>query len=234
MLIRKLLHLCLAFIFLSNLFGCATSAASKWAHEKASAPKNYRKIIDVHPTAVCEDGNIKICVKLVCESFDCKEQHYLVSLPFNAFTSGKIKPKKKGLQKDILSIDPYLPVYSIPIEKPSNACVEIAEMTVPPESQIRIKKLYIPVDEWRGLYDGLPRNKEDIFAILKKYNDVVPSSGALYTINFVHEDLKPEWIFLAYFPVNVNRRYVKWAKAHIIGTGLENNFFLQSQFSGKS
>ena len=198
MLIRKLLHICLAFIFLSNLFGCVTPIVNEWAEGKASVPLTYRKIIDVHPTAVREDGNIKICVKLSCESDDCKEQHYLVSLPFNSLASGEKKSEKKDLQKDIFSINPYLPIYWFPIKKPSKECVEIAEMNVPSESKIRIEKLYVPIDEWERLYDGLPKNKEGIYAILKKYNKVMISNDILYTINIVHEDLKPEEIFLIY------------------------------------
>lgn len=210
MLIRKLLHICLAFIFLLNLFGCATDnkgvtyysgftgIAKMYASKLASIPITYRKIVDVHPTAVREDGNIKICVKLSCESDDCKEQHYLVSLPFNSLASGEKKPEKKDLQKDIFSINPYLPIYWFPIEQPSKECVEIAEMNVPSESKIRIEKLYVPIDEWERLYDGLPKNKEGIYSILKKYNKVMISNDILYTINIVHEDLKPEEIFLIY------------------------------------
>ncbi|MBW1848582.1 MAG: hypothetical protein JRJ27_15920 [Deltaproteobacteria bacterium] len=200
MLLRKLLHICLAFIFLLNLFGCVYEPALKWAKEKSSVPITYRKIVDVHPAAVREDGNIKICIKLSCEPDDCKEQHYLVSLPFNSLTSGKTKPVKQDLQKHLNSIDPYLPIYWFPIKKPSKECVEIAEMTVPSESQIHIEKLYVPIDEWERLYDGLPKNKEDIFAILKKYNDVMQSSDILYTINIVHEDLMYEEILLTYCP----------------------------------
>jgi len=198
MLIRKLLHICLAFIFLSNLFGCVTPIVNEWAEGKASVPLTYRKIIDVHPTAVREDGNIKICVKLSCESEDCKEQHYLVSLPFNSLASGEKKPEKKDLQKDIFSINPYLPIYWFPIKKPCKECVEIGEMNVPSESKIRIEKLYVPIDEWERLCDGLPKNKEGIYSILKKYNKVMISNDILYTINIVHEDLKPEEIFLIY------------------------------------
>jgi hypothetical protein len=198
MLSRKLLHIFLAFIFLSNLFGCVTPIVSEWAEGKASVPLTYRKIVDVHPTAVREDGNIKICVKLSCESEDCKEQDYLVSLPLNSLASGKRKPEKKDLQKDIFSINPYLPIYWFPIKKPCKECVEIGEMNVPSESKIRIEKLYLPIDEWERLYDGLPKNKEGIYAILKKYNKVMISNDILYTINIVHEDLKPEEIFLIY------------------------------------
>jgi hypothetical protein len=198
MLSRKLLHIFLAFIFLSNLFGCVTPIVSEWAEGKASVPLTYRKIVDVHPTAVREDGNIKICVKLCCESEDCKEQDYLVSLPLNSLASGKRKPEKKDLQKDIFSINPFLPIYWFPIKKPCKECVEIGEMNVPSESKIRIENLYLPIDEWERLYDGLPKNKEGIYAILKKYNKVMISNDILYTINIVHEDLKPEEIFLIY------------------------------------
>ena len=210
MLLRKLLHICLAFIFLLNLSGCVTNnggatdnggvtdIAKMYALKLASVPITYRKIVDVHPTAVREDGNIKICVKLSCESNDCEEQHYLVSLPFNSLASGKTKPEKKDLQKDINSIDPYLPIYWFPIENPSKECVEIAEMKVPSESRIRIEKLYVQVDEWERLNDGLSKNKDGIYSILKKYNKVIISNDILYTINIVHEDLKSEEIFLIY------------------------------------
>ena len=198
MFIRKLLHIFLAFIFLSNLFGCATQLVGEWAEGKASVPLTYRKIIDVHPTAVREDGNIKICIKLSCKSDDCKEQHYLVSLPFNSLASGKTKPEKKDLQKYLKSIDPYLPIYWFPIKKPCKKCVEIREMNVPSESKIRIEKLYVPIDEWERLYDGLPKNKEGIYSILTKYNKVIISKDILYEINIVHEDLKTEEIFLIY------------------------------------
>jgi len=199
MLIRKLLHICLAFIFLSNLFGCAlTRDTAEWAEEKASVPLTYRKIVDVHPTAVREDGYIKICVKLSCESDDCKEQHYLVSLPFNSLTSGETKPEKKNLQKYLKFTDPYLPIYWFPIKKPSKECVEIAEMNVPSESKLRIEKLYVPIDEWERLYDGLPKNEEDIHAILKINNKVMISNDILYAINIVYEDLKVEQVFLIY------------------------------------
>jgi len=122
----------------------------------------------------------------------------LFSLPFNFLTSGKTKPEKKDLQKDINYIDPYLPIYWFPIKKPSKECVEIREMNVPSESKIRIEKLYVPIDEWERLYDGLPKNKEGIYDILKKYNKVMISNDILYTINIVHEDLKSEEIFLIY------------------------------------
>ncbi|MDY6789804.1 MAG: hypothetical protein SWH54_00925 [Thermodesulfobacteriota bacterium] len=208
--LRKLLHICLTFIFLLNLFGCVTDngavidkegitgIAKKYALKLASVPITYRKIVDVHPTAVREDGNIKICVKLSCESDDCKEQHYLVSLPFNSFASGKTKPEKKDLQKDINSTDPYLPIYWFPVKKPSKECVEIEETNTPSESKIRIEKLYVQIDEWERLYDGLPKNKEDISAILKKCNKFIISNDTLYTINIVHEGLKSEKIFLTY------------------------------------
>jgi hypothetical protein len=199
-LIRKLLHICLALIFLLNLFGCATPAAWKSAKEKASVPITYRKIVDIHPTAVREDGNIKICVKLICKSDECKEQYYLVSLPFNSLASGKIKPKKKKLRKEIFSFDPYLPIYSFPIKKPSKECVEIAEMNVSPESQIHIEKLYLPSGEWLSLYDGLSKNKEDIFALLNKNNDVVPPKDTLYSINIKYGQLESARILLSYFP----------------------------------
>jgi len=210
MVIRKLLHICLAFIFLLNLFGCATDnegatyysgltgIAKKYASKLASVPITYRKIVDVHPTAVREDGNIKICIKLSCKSEDCKEQHYLVSLPFNSLASGEKKSEKKDLQKDIFSINPYIPIYWFPIKKPSKECVEITEMNVPSESKIRIEKLYVQIDEWERLYNGLPKNKEGIYAILKKYNKFIISNDILYTINIVHEDLKSEEIFLIY------------------------------------
>ena len=71
-------------------------------------------------------------------------------------------------------------------------------MNVPSESKIRIEKLYVKIDEWERLYDGLPKNKEGIYAILKKYNKFIISNDILYTINIVHEDLKPEEIFLIY------------------------------------
>jgi len=71
-------------------------------------------------------------------------------------------------------------------------------MNVPSESKIRIEKLYVPIDEWERLYDGLPKNKEGIYAILKKYDKFIISNDTLYTINIVHEDLKSEEIFLAY------------------------------------
>ncbi len=210
MLIRKLLHIFLVFIFLLNLFGCATDKegntyysgltgiAKKYASKLASVPITYHKIVDVHPTAVREDGNIKICVKLSCESNDCKEQHYLVSLTLNSIASGEKKPEKKDLQKYLNSIDSYLPLYWFPIKKPSKECVEIAEMNVPSESIIRIEKLYVSIDEWERLYDGLSKNKEGIYAILKKYNKFIISNDILYTINIVHKDLKSEEIFLIY------------------------------------
>jgi len=201
-LIRKSLRICLALIFCLNLFGCATPAAHRFAKEKSSVPITYMEIVDVHPTAVRENGNIKICIKLrqTCLSGDCKEQHYLVSLPFYALASGKIKPEKKDLHKDVDSFDPQLPIYFFPIKKSSMECTEIAEKNVPPESQIRIERLYFQVGDWPGFYGGLPRNKEDFFAVLNKYNDVVPSKDALYSINIVHNESKPASILLTYFP----------------------------------
>jgi len=112
MLLKKILHLFLAFIFLLNLFGCATDhkgvttysgvtdIAKRYALKLATVPITYRKIVDVHPTAVREGNNIKICVKLSCEADDCKEQHYLVSLPFNSLASGK-KNRRKRIYKKI-------------------------------------------------------------------------------------------------------------------------------------
>ena len=181
MLIRKLLHICLALVFCLNLFGCATPAVYRVAKEKSSVPITYRKIADVHPIAVRENGNIKICIKLshTCLSGDCEGQHYLVSLPFNAIASGKINPETRDLQKDVSSFDPHLPIYFFPIKKSSKECAEIAEQNVPPKSQIRIERLYFPVADWPSLYGGLPRNKEDFFAALNKYNEIVPSKSAL-------------------------------------------------------
>jgi len=198
MLIRKLLHICLASIFLPNLFGCVTTLVGEWAEEKASVTFGYRKIVDVYPTAVREDGNIKICVKLSCGYDDCKKQHYLVSLPFNSLASGKTKMEKKIIEKYVNSTNPYLPIYWFPCKKSSNECVEIAEMNVPSESKIRIEKLYVPIDEWERLHEGLQKNQEGIHAILKKYNKFIISNDTLYTINIVHEDLKSEEIFLFY------------------------------------
>lgn len=201
-MIRKLLRICLVLIFCLNLFGCATPAAHRAAKEKSSIPVTYQKIVDVYPIAVRENGNIKICIKLrqTCLSGDCEEQYYLISLPFNALASGKIKPERKDLQKDVASFDPHLPIFFFPIEKSSRECAEIEEKNVPPESKIRIEKLYFPASDWPGLYGGLPRNKEDFFAVLDKYNDVVPSEGALYSINIVHNESKPASILMAYFP----------------------------------
>lgn len=201
-LIRKLIHICLALIFYLNLFGCATPAAYRFAKEKSSLPITYRTIVDVHPIAVCENGNIKICIKLreTCLSGDCEEQHYLASFPLNALASGRIKPEKKDLKKDAASFDSNLPIYFFPIKKSSKECAEIAEKNVPHESLILIKKLFFPVEDWSGSYKGLPRNKEDFFTILNKYNDVVPSKGGLYSINIVNNVSKPASILLTYFP----------------------------------
>lgn len=200
MLIRKLVHICLALIFLLNLFGCATKAAWRLAKEKSSASKTIKKILYVHPTAVREDDNIKICVNLSCESEDCNGQNYLVSLPFNSLASGKTKAENEDLEKSLKSIDPYFQIYWYPLKKRSKGCAEIAEITVPSETKIRIEKLFLPSNEWYRLRYDLPKNKENLFAILNKYNDVVLSKGALYSLNIRHESVRNDEILLIYLP----------------------------------
>ena len=202
-MIRKSVHICLAFIFCLNLLGCATPAAYRAAKEKSSRPINYREIVDVYPIAVRENGNIKICIKLrqACSSGDCEEQPYLVSLPFNALASGKIKPEKKSLLKAVESSAQDLPIYFFPIKKSSTECAGIAKKNLPAESQIRIEKKYFQVSQGSpSFYGALPRHEEDFFAVLNKYKDDVPIEGALYSIHIVHDESYPANILLTYFP----------------------------------
>jgi len=202
MLIRKLLHIFFVLIFCFYLFACTTSSAHKYAKEKASEPITYSEIVDVYPVAVREGGNIKICVMLKCQSDNCKEHYYLVSLPFNSLASGKIRPEKMDLQKEVISPAPHLPIFFFPMKMPSKECAEISGKNNSTESQISIEKLFLPVSDWPSLYKVLEKNKEDIFALLKKYNDIAPSNDTLYSINIVYEDLEFASTLLIYLPDN--------------------------------
>lgn len=200
MKMRKLVHTCLSVLFLIHVYGCVTPKAIKYAEEKASKPKIYKKILNIYPIAFREKGNIKLCVTLSCESEERNEENYVVYLPVESLSLGETNPEKMDLVIDPNSVNPYLPVYWFPIEEPSKNCTEIAAMEIQSGSEIHVEELFVPVNKWDSFHKGIQKNKDEIITLLHSYNKGALSDGNVYAINTVRlDDLTTVDTFLTYF-----------------------------------